>query len=361
MAPQLPKIKINRFAVVMTVAIILAGVAAYLAIHYLQNSETRYRAQIQQKLVGRLTQVVVPKGNLPAGTIASPADMALRMVPKDLVYPDTITVASWPDFAGHSLTRAVPGGLPLEIRDFATPYGGDFAATMPKNMRAITVDVGGENRLAGLIRPGDRVDLMVLVEQSGVDGGKLVPVIHRALVVATGRHTRFTPVHTYGPRLHYVNNVMAQYSSLTLELTPVQSARVAMAQKVGELRVILVPKKATPYPSVPSFSAAEVLSEAGLKGYFAHQSPATVQYIVGTGTARLHTAQVALGHPMPTPAQRSPQAAPAMTPTQRELHDINNYLNQQRKSMQTQINNNPDCPPYCGPKPVGSVSGGMPR
>jgi pilus assembly protein CpaB len=360
MAPQLPKIKINRFAVIMTVAIILAGVAAYLAIHYLQNSESRYQAQIRQHLLGRLTQVVVPKANLAPGTIASPANMALRMVPKDLVYPDTVTVANWPDFAGHSVTREVIGGLPLQVRDFAIPYGGDFAATMPKNTRAITVDIGGDNRIAGLIRPGDRVDLMVIVDQSS-GGGKLVPVIHRALVVATGEHTRFTPVHTFGPRLHYVNRIMSQYSSLTLELTPVQTARVAMAQKVGELRVILVPKKATPWPVVPSFSGAEVLSEAGLKGFLTNRSPATVQYIVGTGTARLHTAEVALGRPMPAPPRKAPRVPSTLTTPQRELRQINNYLHQQRKSMQRNVDNNPNCPPYCGQQPDTQGSGGMPR
>ncbi|MHB1543691.1 MAG: Flp pilus assembly protein CpaB [Gammaproteobacteria bacterium] len=360
MAPKLPKIKINRFAVIMTVAIVLAGVAAYLAIHYLQNSESRYQAQIRHNLLGRLTQVVVPKGNLAPGTIASPADMALRMVPKDLIYPDTITVANWPEFAGHSVTREVLGGLPLQVRDFAVPYGGDFASTMPKNTRAITVDIGGANRIAGLIRPGDRVDLMVIVDQTA-GGGKLVPVIHRALVVATGKHTRFTPVHTFGPRLHYVNNIMAQYSSLTLELTPVQTARVAMAQKVGELRVILVPKKATPWPQVPTFSGAEVLSEAGLRGLLIHRHPSTVQYIVGRGNARLHTAEVALGRPMPAPARLAPKVPPTMTTSQRELRQINNYLNQQRKSMQKNVNNNPNCPPYCGARPEQRISGGMPR
>ena len=355
MALKVPKIKVSRFAVIMAVAVVLAGTAAYLSVNYLKRSESSYRQRVSRKLLGRLAQVVVPTLNLAPGTVASAADMALRYVPRDLIYPTTITTANWRVFAGHRLTRAVLRGLPLLTVDFEKPYGGDFAATMPKNMRAITVDVNGENRIAGLIRPGDRVDLLVIVNQSG-GSGRLIPVIHRALVVATGKHTRFTPIRTFGPRTQYVNQVMSQYASLTLELNPVQAARVAIAQKVGQLRVILTPKKTVPWPRIPMLTGEAILSGVSTRAGAA--APPTVQYIVGQGTARVRMQSVDLGQPMPPPRTSSQQAP--LSQAQKTLNSVQNYLREQRKAMQKNVNQNPDCPPVCGPAGPGSA-GRMPR
>jgi pilus assembly protein CpaB len=355
MALKVPKIKVSRFAVIMAVAVVLAGAAAYLSVNYLRRSESSYRQRVAQKLLGRLAQVVVPTLNLAPGTVASAADMALRYVPRDLIYPTTITTANWRIFAGHRLTRAVQRGLPLLTVDFEKPYGGDFAATMPKDMRAITVDVNGENRIAGLIRPGDRVDLLVIVNQSG-GSGRLIPVIHRALVVATGKHTRFTPIRTFGPRTRYVNQIMSQYASLTLELNPVQAARVAIAQKVGQLRVILTPKKSLPTPRVPMLTGAAILS--GITARAGSSAPPTVEYIVGQGTARVKMQSVNLGQPMPAPQAARPTP---LSQTQKTLKSLQNYLHEQRKAMQKSVNENPDCPPYCGAPESHGSAGEMPR
>lgn len=347
MPPKLPKV--NRFAVMVASALILAAVAAFLAVHYLKHRESSYRARLEHQILGRLVGVVVPKENLPPGVKATGLEFAVRQVPRDLVYPTTITVKKWPLVAGHHLTRAVQKGLPLLTRDFEKPFGDDFAATMPPGMRAITVDVSGENRIAGLIRPGNRVDLLLLVRGSSQHGGRLIPLIRHVLVVATGKHTQFIPVKAFGPQVHVVNEIMSQYDSLTLELTPEQAAIVALAQRVGTLRVILVPQKKETRGSVPALTEAQVLSNLGLaEAEGLH--PSTVQYIVGTGHARLSLSTAALGSPAPVPAPQV-RKLPSSTNPQKTMELLRRYLEVQKAMLKHDVMSS-DCPPDCSSYPV---------
>jgi pilus assembly protein CpaB len=349
MPSKFSKIKINRFALMVVTAFLLAGAAAFLAVHYLQHRESSYRQRLERQILGRLIGVVVPKENLPAGTLATGQDFAIRQVPKDLVYPDTITVVKWPLVANHHLTRPVLKGLPLLTRDFVKPFGDDFAAAMPPGKRAVTIDVSGENRLAGLIRPGNRVDLLLLIRGRNDQGGRLIPLIHHALVVATGKHTRFVPIKAFGPEVHYANQILSQYDSLTLELTPAQAAVVVLAQRVGTIRVILVPKAKRTYGVVPALTAAQVMSNLGLaeaKGY----STATVQYIVGTGTARMPLTTVAMGSSAPVPTPRVRRVPSSANPKETERM-LEQYLKVQQAMLKHDVMAS-GCPPDCRTYPV---------
>ncbi len=355
MPPQLPKIKINRFAAMVVAAVLLAAGAAFLAVHYLRHRESSYRERLERRILGRLVGVVVPKTNLPAGILATDQDFAVREVPKDLVYPTTVTVQKWPLVDNHRLTRAVARGLPLLTRDFEKPFGDDFAATMPAGMRAITINVSGENRIAGLIRPGNRVDLLLLVRGHGPGGGRLLPLIRHALVVATGKHTRFIPLRSFGPEVRYVNRILSQYESLTLELDPTQAAVVALAQRVGSIRVILVPKKKQTRGSVPALTEAQILSTLGLRAQgLLH--PTTVQYIVGVGRAHLATTTAALGVEAHAPAPRV-RTLPSSPNPQKTLQLLHQYLRVQKAMLKHDVMS-AGCPPDCSTYPTPPVKAG---
>ncbi len=327
MALKLPKP--NRFTVMLGVAIVLAGIASILTVRYLQKREGQFKAEITRNLQKHLVSVVVPLSTLPAGTKATPDNMAVRQVPEDLIYPGAITTARWSSYATKRVTRTVPAGLPLLASDFAKPYGDNFAATMPPDTRAITVDVGGQNRIAGLIRPGNRVDILLVVN-SGGGNGHLVPIIRGALVVATGKHTKFLPVESQGAEAHDVDRIMREYSTLTLELTPAQTARIAMAQQIGQLRVVLLPTKALTGSMVPAVGADQILGGASAG------PGSTVQYIVGNGTAslssRLQAVQASAGGVPMGASEPSPQAP--QTPQEKALGALQQFVKDQNLATQ---------------------------
>ncbi|MDA8092749.1 MAG: Flp pilus assembly protein CpaB [Betaproteobacteria bacterium] len=329
MALKLPKP--NRFTVMLGVAIVLAGVASILTVRYLQKREGQFKAEITRKLQKNLVSVVVPLSALPAGTEATADNMAVRQVPEDLIYPGAITTARWSSYAGKQVTRSVPAGLPLLARDFAKPYGDNFAATMPPDTRAITVDVGGQNRVAGLIRPGDHVDILLVINGGGSSGGQLVPIIRGALVVATGKHIKFLPVETQGQEARDVDRAMREYSNLTLELTPAQTARIAMAQQIGQLRVVLLPKKALTGSLVPAVAADQILGGGTGTG-----PGAAVQYIVGSGTASLSShmqaVQATAGAVRASASEPGPRVQ--QTPQEKAMSALKQFVQDQNLATQ---------------------------
>lgn len=301
--PNLPRL--NRFTVMLIIAVLLAGAAAFLTVHYLQNREHQFKTELQTKLSANMVDVVVPTANVHAGTVATNKNMAIRPVPRDLIYSSTITVARWGRYAGRILTHPVEAGRPLLAEDFAKPYNGDFASTLPTDMRAITIDVGGVNALAGLIRPGDRVDVLLVKTGNGGSGnaGSLIPLLHRALVLATGQNTKFTPLLVHDNNVLEAQTALDSYGNITLQVTPDQAAQLALAQQAGQLRIVLSPH-AVPAdaPQIPSLSEA-ALSNGGTAG---GDSEATVQYIIGGGSGNVASQTEGMGAGVP-----SDSAAPA--------------------------------------------------
>ncbi len=282
--PNLPRL--NRFTVMLVIAVLLAGTAAFLTVHYLQSREHQFKTELQTKLSANMVDVVVPTANVHAGVVATNKNMAIRPVPRDLIYSSTITVARWGRYAGRILTRQVEAGRPLLAEDFAKPFNGDFASTLPTDMRAITIDVGGVNALAGLIRPGDRVDVLLVKTGSSGSGnaGSLIPLLHRALVLATGQNTKFTPLLVHDNNVLEAQTALDSYGNITLQVTPEQAAQLALAQQAGQLRIVLSPHAVPPNaPHIPSLSEAALGNGSATGG----DSEATVQYIIGGGSGNV--------------------------------------------------------------------------
>ena len=304
--PNLPRL--NRFTVMLIIAVLLAGAAAFLTVHYLQSREHQFKTELQTKLSANMVDVVVPTANVHAGTVATNKNMAIRPVPRDLIYSSTITVARWGRYAGRILTRQVEAGRPLLAEDFAKPYNGDFASTLPTDMRAITIDVGGVNALAGLIRPGDRVDVLLVKTGNGGSGnaGSLIPLLHRALVLATGQNTKFTPLLVHDNNVLEAQTALDSYGNITLQVTPDQAAQLALAQQAGQLRIVLSPHAVPPdAPQIPSLSEA-ALSNGGAAG---GDSEATVQYIIGGGSGNVASQTEGMGAGVPNNGGAAPASA----------------------------------------------------
>lgn len=133
----------------------------------------------------------------------------------------------------------------------------NLAIRVPVGMRAISIDTTAEIAVAGLVRPGDRVDVQVVYPgEDAISGARgngssrartllqLVPVLAvgdlvvgtQAPPVATGAvaaATRSTP--TPAPAPSYAQTAR----TVTLALTPPQVAELSLAKNVGSLTLSL--------------------------------------------------------------------------------------------------------------------------
>jgi pilus assembly protein CpaB len=242
--------KLNRTWMMLLGAIGLGLLAMFLTVQYLRLQEGHLRQQIEEKARGKgpLVEVVVPTQDLPAGTPLDSSMVASRPVQADLVYDDAIGIDQFDAFKGQALLKAVKRGRPLLKSDLRPIYA-DFAGTLKPGTRAITVEVDDLNAISHMVQPGNLIDLMLVLENTGTsptaqpgqigpssqgDGKVVVPFMQAVKVIATGQKV-VKDAPTDGP----ANQARSSYSNYTLEVTPSQAARIALGLELGKLRATL--------------------------------------------------------------------------------------------------------------------------
>ncbi|HKE89953.1 MAG TPA: Flp pilus assembly protein CpaB [Gemmatimonadales bacterium] len=147
--------KQRRLWVILLLALVSGGAAAYLALAYLRDRTPRLMAAETPRV-----QVAVAARDLPLGAILSAADV--RMI-------DWLGAAVPPGYL-HSPQDAVGRGLItsvkanemlLDTRLAPRGAGGGLSVTIPDGQRAVSVRVDDVIGVAGFVLPGTRVDVVV--------------------------------------------------------------------------------------------------------------------------------------------------------------------------------------------------------
>jgi len=292
MALKLPKISINRTWLMLVVAIVLALLATLLTTQYLKSREQSLAQQMAAKANqgGPKVGVVVPVRDLPIGTPLDGNLVAERPVQADLLYPEAIKVEDFDKYKGQSLIRPVYRGRPLLTTDLRPLYV-DFAGTLTPGTRAMTIDIDELNSIAHMVQPGNLIDLMLVMKRD--DGGQtVVPFMDQMKVLATGQKLiQDTGEDKTTPQSQAQRARNASYANVTLEVTPVQAARLALALDIGKLRAVLrneSDKKNADF-SVNAQNifdeVAERQREAQARAPKRSMAAGTVEYIVGGNCA----------------------------------------------------------------------------
>ncbi|HTH43981.1 MAG TPA: Flp pilus assembly protein CpaB [Oxalicibacterium sp.] len=306
---QRPNIKINKTWLMLIAAVVLALLTTWLTSKYLaqreQTIEETVRARNQTR--GATVTVVVPVRSMSAGTMLDQSTVASRSVPADFVYSDTITVADFEQYKNNVLIRGVERGKPLRKGDVQEVFA-DFSGSLKEGTRAMTINVDEINSVSHMVEPGNLVDLM-LVLSSGDNGGNqtVVPFLDQVKVLATGQKvTHDDPADQNGQR-------KVSYSNFTLEVTPTQAARLALATELGKIRAVLrneKDKQTVDFETVTANNLLEDIRERTRRSG-RHSSGGYVEYFIGGKTSNEPVApaiNVPLAAPM-LPAQADASAA----------------------------------------------------
>ncbi|MBS0192672.1 MAG: Flp pilus assembly protein CpaB [Proteobacteria bacterium] len=298
--------QVNKYVGMLLIAVFLALVSVTLIVRYLHQTRSQYQAELQEKLSQGTVQVVVPSTDLPPGTVASDQNMSIRQFPKDLLYQDTILVKDWPQFSGRALRRPVSAGKPLLSSYFDKLEVSDFASLLPPGTRAVTISVDEVNALAGLLRPGDHIDILLATTRTGEDGVEsqdILPVLNRVLVLATGNDLGFSEGMPKPGQ-----NLAGQFGTVTLQLTADQASELMLAHQLGTLRIALTPGFEPPAgaPDMPRQNSIDLLAKLAGSEARRAQGIGPVQFIIGTGSEV--TQQVMYSGTAPAAAK--PQAEP---------------------------------------------------
>jgi pilus assembly protein CpaB len=129
----------------------------------------------------------------------------------------------------------VTAGEPVTQGSLVSPGDRGFlAAALGPGMRAVTVPVSAMTGVAGFVFPGDRVDLVLTQTLQG-EGRPLnaaETVLRNLRVLATDQTTEQTTD-------EQGKTVVTAFRTVTLEVTPKIAEKVAVAQTIGQLTLVL--------------------------------------------------------------------------------------------------------------------------
>ncbi len=198
-------------------------------------------------------KILAAARHLPVGTLLRAEDLTGVELPKEevrrahVVVKDASTVES---LRGHAVREAIAEGAPLIRSAVVAPrQRGFLAAVLAPGTRAATIQLGAGTSHAGLIDPGDRVDV-ILTARMRLDN-KTESVFTRTIlenvrVVAVDRQV------DAGTGSDGKEVKRAKIVTATLEVSPDQAGLLALGEHEGTLALVVRPIAAAAVPRDPA-------------------------------------------------------------------------------------------------------------
>jgi len=194
--------------------------------------------QVQQaQVVIPTARVLVASRNLASGRFIRIEDLTVKELPATEVTELHVrdTEAARAALRGSMLRRSLAQGEALALRDVINPGDRGFlAAVLRPGMRSVTVGVDAVSGTAGLIWPGDRVDLILTVV---MDGNNRVPLGSRIFGETVASDLRVIAVdQTIAQGVDAGGATEGRSArTVTLEVTRRQAEEVMVASRMGRL------------------------------------------------------------------------------------------------------------------------------
>jgi pilus assembly protein CpaB len=168
----------GRVLMLLVVAMAVAGGTLYFTRQWLQAERDSMTAEVIQEVPEQLfTYVLVASQGLDAGNFVKPEDLRWQAWPDDTMAEEYVIqgMAQMEDYVGAVVRSHIAPGEPITVGRVVRPgERGFLAAVLSPGMRAVAVPVNETSGIAGLIFPGDRVDLLLShsVPVAGGDNGE---------------------------------------------------------------------------------------------------------------------------------------------------------------------------------------------
>ncbi|CAO4167198.1 Flp pilus assembly protein CpaB [Methylorubrum populi] len=211
---------------------ILAGCGAALLMSGEEKPPTPVAAKVEPPPPVPMSEVLVAAAELPMGQTLKPQDLRWIPWPEQAISPGLIERRAAPtgleDAVGSIVRTGFSANEPIRPERLVKAGSGFMSAILPPGMRAvaITTDTRGSNSAGGFILPNDHVDVIKTSNEGSEQFAETLLTDVRVLAVGQ-------IVQDKGG----TNVVTAE--TATLALTPSQAETVTLAQKVGQLSLVL--------------------------------------------------------------------------------------------------------------------------
>ncbi|MCW3475828.1 Flp pilus assembly protein CpaB [Limobrevibacterium gyesilva] len=183
--------------------------------------------------------VLVAARDVAAGALLKPDDLGTVQMPRPKI-PEGASVdtpAARQQLIGSMVRRRLAANESLLPRDLLRPGDHGFlAAVLGAGMRAVTIGVDAITGTAGLIWPGDRVDVMLTHQ---IDDPER-PASRRVAAETVLSNVRVIAIDQQLVQGAAPGSTEAKpAATVTLEVTSVQSERVSVATRLGRLSLVV--------------------------------------------------------------------------------------------------------------------------
>jgi pilus assembly protein CpaB len=215
-----------RSILLIAAALLLTVGTVFVARNWLENRQPG-PAPVAQKAVH--TEVLVARTDLPTGTFISEQHIRWQIWPDDNL-PDNYLVKGKVQQAkifGSVLRRSAAAGQPIVRSQVVKPGDRGFlAAVLKPGHRAYTIKISAASGIAGLVFPGDRIDL-ILTQKVGKRQQASETILSNMRILAIDQS------------LNDQSNKPRIGKTATFEVTPKQAEILAVASSLGKLSLSL--------------------------------------------------------------------------------------------------------------------------
>ncbi len=181
---------------------------------------------------GRPVELLALRRDAEIGEPLTEQMLIVRTLPEAYVEDRHVHASDLPQVLGVKVSVNLQASETLLWTDLTTATRDriTLSSRIPKGMRAMTISRTESDAFAGLLRPGDRVDVLLTREKPGVEDRVVtVPLLQNLLVLAVGDSVRAAHEH----------NPTDRRGGVSLLLTMEQAGLLAQAQRDGVLRLVL--------------------------------------------------------------------------------------------------------------------------
>ncbi len=217
-----------RGIILIVVALVLAGLAAFFARSYLVGTPD----VVAEAAKG--PKVLIAARDLPIGKIIADKDFEWLDWPVETVHPGYVLAnqKKMSDYFGYVVRSSMVIGEPITVAKLVQQGDRGFMASILKpGMRAITIPITRITGVGGFLFPGDRVDVLLSrtkTDDNGVVRQVTETVFRNIRVLGTG--LRSSDAKGTPPRLA---------KTATIEVTPTLAEKFRVLQRLGGITLAL--------------------------------------------------------------------------------------------------------------------------
>ena len=240
---------IEKQKLILISGLVLGAVAIFMVKMTIDQQQQVAKDQTRKAIAtmqANQSAILVAKQDIPKGSLIDPNMLDTAIIPSKFVQPQA--ASSLDRVSGMVVVAPISKGEQITLSKLTNTKnagGGDLAGITPAGKRAISIAVDNIALLGGMVKPGDYVDIIALMQipVQGPDGQQVnqvvvYPLFQNVLVLAVGQNTG--GIVSQGSR--YATTESSNVSGpplVTVALSSQDASFMAFVQEQGKIRLTL--------------------------------------------------------------------------------------------------------------------------